>query len=363
MPSTTACFIATRARFAGARTCMTSRRGVASGHGAVIGRGVFIGAYALALSVGAIAGAWTRDAAAQDYPSKPIRMINPWTPAGPAELLARLIGDKVSASIGQPIVIESRPGANGTIGAAFVAKSAPDGYTLLFSHVGPIAISPAMGQKLPYDPVKDFEPITQVVSGPTLLVVRPDLPIRTMKELIDFAKANPGKASYGSVGQGSTTHLAGEMISMMTGVELIHVPYKGSAPVVTDLLGGQLAFGFINVAGVLPQVQAGKLRAIAVSTLARSTLLPELPTVAETLPGFEVNSWYGVMAPAGTPKEIIARWHKEIATALRAPDVIERLKQNGLDPRGTTPLEHAAHIKDELARWEKVVKAARLVTQ
>ena len=299
-------------------------------------------------------------AVGQTYPSKPIRMINPWTPAGPAELLARWVCEKVGESLGQPIVIESRPGANGTIGAAFVAKAPPDGYTFLFSHVGPIAISPAMGVKLPYDSVKDLDPVTQVVSGPTLLVVRNDLPINSVKDLVDFARANPGRASYGSVGPGSTTHLAGEMITMLTGVELIHVPYKGSAPVVIDLLGSQLAFAFINVAGVLPQVQAGKLRAIAVSTLQRSTLLPDLPTVAETLPGFEVNSWYGVMAPAGTPKHIIALWQREIAKALKSPDIIDKLKQNGLDPRGTTPEEHAAHIRDELARWAKVVKAAKV---
>lgn len=312
-----------------------------------------LGALVLGLaSVGALAQ--------QPYPSKPIRMINPWTPAGPAELLARIICDKVSESLGQPIVIESKPGANGTIGAAFVAHAAPDGYTLLFSHVGPIAISPAMGQKMQYDSLKDLEPITQVVSGPTLLVVRNDLPIRNVKELVDWSRANPGKASYGSVGPGSTTHLAGEMITMLTGVPLIHVPYKGSAPVIVDLLGQQLAFGFINVAGVLPQVQSGKLRAIAVSTLQRSTLLPDLPTVAETLPGFEVNSWYGIMAPAGTPKAIINQWQREVARVLKLPDVIEKLKQNGLDPRGTTPEEHAVHIRAELDRWAKAVKAAKV---
>jgi tripartite-type tricarboxylate transporter receptor subunit TctC len=184
-----------------------------------------------------------------------------------------------------------------------------------------------------------------------------------VKELIDYAKANPGKLSYGSVGPGSTTHLAGEMIGMMAGVDMIHVPYKGSAPVVVDLLGGQIGFAFINVAGILPQIQSGKVRALAVSTLQRSTILPDLPTVAETLPGFEVNSWYGIMAPAGTPKHIVLRWQREVANALKSPDVIEKLKQNGLDPRGTTPEEHAAHIKDELARWATVVKAAKVSTQ
>ena len=315
------------------------------------------------LGAGFAVGVFAAAAAAQQYPTKPIKIVNPWTAAGPAELLARIIGEKVSEGFGQPVIVESRPGANGTIGAAFVAKAPPDGYTLLFSHVGPMAISPSMGLKLPYDPIKDFEPVTQVVSGPTILVVRNDLPIKSVKELIDYAKANPGKLSYGSVGPGSTTHLAGEMIGMMAGVDMIHVPYKGSAPVVVDLLGGQIGFAFINVAGILPQIQSGKVRALAVSTLQRSTILPDLPTVAETLPGFEVNSWYGIMAPAGTPKHIVLRWQREVANALKSPDVIEKLKQNGLDPRGTTPEEHAAHIKDELARWATVVKAAKVSTQ
>jgi tripartite-type tricarboxylate transporter receptor subunit TctC len=191
-------------------------------------------------------------------------------------------------------------------------------------------------------------------------VVRPTLPVKSMKELIDYAKANPGKLSYGSVGPGSTTHLAGEMIRMLSGVDIVHIPYKGSAPVVTDLLGGQIEFAFINVAGILSQIQAGKVRPIAVSTLKRSTLLPELPTVAETLPGFEVNSWYGMMAPAGTPKDIVALLQRETAKLLKLPDVIERLKQNGLDPVGSTPDEHTAQIRADLERWAKLVKAAKV---
>jgi tripartite-type tricarboxylate transporter receptor subunit TctC len=299
-------------------------------------------------------------AAAQPYPNKPIRIISPWPPAGPAELIARVVGAKISESLGQPVLIESKPGANGTIGATFVAKSAPDGYTLLFSHVGPIAISPALVKEMPYDSVKDFSPITQVVSGPTILVVRPGIPATTMKELLAYAKANPGKLSYGSVGPASTTHLAGEMVKLMGGVDILHVPYKGSAPVVTDMLGGQIDMAFINVAGILPQIQSGKVRPIAVSTLKRSSILPEVPTVAETLPGFEVNSWYGMMAPAGTPKDIVMLLYRECVKALKAPDVVERLKQNGLDPVGSTPEEYAAKIHDDLERWAKIVKAAKV---
>jgi tripartite-type tricarboxylate transporter receptor subunit TctC len=296
-------------------------------------------------------------AAAQSYPTKPLRVINPWTPGGPAEIVARPIMHKLSEALGQPVVIESRAGANGVIGSAIVARAPPDGYTLLFSHVGPIAISPAMQADMPYDSVKDFQPVTQFVSGPTVLVVRPDIPVKSVKELVEYAKANPGKVTYGSVGPGSTTHLAGEMLKMMTGADFVHVPYKGAAPVVNDLLGGQIAMAFINVSGALPQIEAGKLRPIAVSTLKRSAVLPELPTVAETLPGFEVNSWYGFMAPAGTPREIVDRLYSELAKIVKSPEITERLKQAGLDPEATTPEQHAAKIKDDIARWATLVKA------
>ena len=299
-------------------------------------------------------------AAAQQYPNKPIKIINPWTAAGPAELLARIIAAKISESLGQPVIVENKPGAGGVIGAAFVARSAPDGYTILFSHVGPIAISPALMKDLAYDSVKDFAPITQVSSGPAVLVVRPGIPATTIRELIAYAKANPGKLSYGSVGPGSTTHLAGEMLSLMAAVDLLHVPYKGSAPVVTDMMGGQIDMAFLNTGAILPQIQSGKVRAIAVSTLKRSSVLPELPTLAETLPGFELNSWYGMMAPAGTPKEIVTLFYRECVKALKAPSVIDWLKQNGFDPVGSTPEEHAAQIRGDLERWAKIVKAAKV---
>lgn len=299
-------------------------------------------------------------ASAQPYPGKPIKVISPWSPGGPAEALARVVTAKMAAALGQPIVIESKPGANGEIGTASVASAAPDGYTLLLSHLGPTAISPALKKSLPYDPVKDFEPISQVVAGPTLLVVRNDLPVKSVKELIDYAKANPGKLAYGSVGVGSTTHLAGEMLNMSAGIETIHVPYKGSTPILVDLMGGRLAFAFVGISGSLAQARAGQIRAIAISTLKRSASAPDIPAVAETLPGFELNSWYGMMAPARTPKPIVARLNQELVKALRMPEVSEWMKQNGLDPAPTTPEEHAAYIKSEIAKWAKVVKAARI---
>jgi len=299
-------------------------------------------------------------AAAQQYPTKPVRIINPWTPAGPAELLARTVGTKLQESLGQPFLVESRPGANGTIGAAFVAKSAPDGYTILFSHVGPMAIHPAVAASMPYDTVKDFEPITQVAAGALVLLVRNDIPAKTLPELLTYAKANAGKLSCGSVGPASTTHFACEMLNMMGGVSTIHVPYKGSAPVVTDMLGGQIAISFLNIAAVMPQLKANQLRPIAVTTLKRSAVLPDVPTMNEFMPGFEVNSWYGMMAPAGTPKAIVQLLARETAKALKAPDVQERLRAAGLDPVGNTPEEHAAQIRADLERWSRVAKTAKI---
>jgi len=299
-------------------------------------------------------------ALAQTYPSKPIRLIIPWASGGPAEALAREITSKMAPALGEPIVIESRAGANGEIGTAAVARAAPDGYTILLSHLGPTAISPALHKDLPYDPVKDFAPISQVVAGPTLLVVRNDLPVKSVQELIDYAKANPGKLSYGSVGVGSTTHLAGEMLNMAAGIETVHVPYKGSTPILVDLMGGRLAFAFVGISGSLAQARAGQIRAIAISTLKRSPSAPDIPAVAETLPGFELNSWYGMMAPAGTPRPIIERLNHELVRALQMPDVVEWMKKNGLDPAPTTPEEHAAYIKSEIAKWAKAVKAAKI---
>jgi tripartite-type tricarboxylate transporter receptor subunit TctC len=321
-------------------------------------------AYAFALAlVAVIAAGPTAALGADAWPSKPITVINPWAPAGPADIVARPIMQKLSERLGQPIVVENRAGANGVIGAGIVAKAKPDGYTLLFSHVGPIAISPAMQSDMPYDSVKDFEPVTQVVSAPLVLVVRPELPIKSLQELIAYAKSHPGKLTYGSVGTGSTTHLAGEMLHNMAGIDILHVPYKGAAPVITDMLGGQIDMAFINISGVMPYLPQGKLRPIAVSTLKRSSLLPDIPAIAETFPGYEVNSWYGVMAPAGTPKAIVDRLQREIAAVLKTPEVMQVLKNGGLDAEGTTPQQYTAQIKSDLGRWAAVVKSAGVSTR
>lgn len=302
-------------------------------------------------------------ALAQSYPVRPVTVINPWTPGGPADAVARPILQKLSERLGQQFVVENRAGANGVIGSAMVARARPDGYTLLFSHVGPITISPALQRDMPYDPVKDLAPITQVVSAPLVLVVRPQLPIHDLGELIAYAKAHPGKLSYGSVGPGSTTHLAGAILGKKAGVELLHVPYKGAAPVITDMLGGQIDMAFLNISGAVAYLKSGQLRGIAVSTRRRSALQPELPAISERFPDYEINSWYGMMAPAGTPQAIIDKLQGEIAAIVKLPDVARQLEGLGLAPEGTTPRRYAEQIQADLARWREGVKAAGLTPE
>ncbi len=293
---------------------------------------------------------------AQGYPSKPIRAVNPWPPGSGSEHISRVILQKLSESLKQPIVLDSRPGANGMIGTDFVAKSAPDGYTLLVSHVGPTAISPAM-QPMPYDSVKDLAPITQLVSGPLILLVTSDSPFRTMRDIVTHARAHPGALSYGSVGPGSTTHLAGAMLGLAEKVDLLHVPYKGGSPVMVDLLGKRISMAFISGAGAKPQIESGKLRPIAVTTQRRSALFPEVPAIADSIAEFEVNSWYGLMAPGGTPRDILDRLNAETVKVLAAPDVVQSLRAAGLDIEGSSREQFAERIRKDLARWSSFVKA------
>ncbi len=321
---------------------------------AAILRSVCIAIVALALS---------NLAYAQTYPSRPVKVINPWPTGGSADALIRLIAERMSLELGQAVIVESKAGANGMIGHAAVAKAQPDGYTLLFSHVGPMTINPHLQASMPYDPIRDFEPITQLTSSPMAMLVRPDLPIRTVRELLDYAKANPGKLNMGSVGTGSTPHLAAELMRSITGMNYVHVPYKGAAPVITDLLGGQIDFTFLNLGGVQQHVDAGRMRVIGMTSLKRSALTPSLPTVSETLPDFEVNSWFGMAAPAGTPRPIVNRLNTEIVKILKAPEMTARLNQLSYDVEGTTPEQHAARIREDLAKWAAVVKVAGLTRQ
>jgi tripartite-type tricarboxylate transporter receptor subunit TctC len=297
--------------------------------------------------------------AAQDYPSKPIRIINPFTAGGPVDLLARALGQKLTEAWGQQVIVETRAGAAGNIGIEFAAKQPADGYTLLVMPTGNAVVNPHIYEKLPYDTLRDFAPVTLLATVENILVIHPSVPVHSVKELIAHAKANPGKLSFSSPGVGSQAHLAGEMLKAMAGIDLLHVPYKGMAPALNDLLGGQVSMMVVSMSSGLRHAQAGKVRVLGVASLKRSPAAAELPTIAEQgLPGFEALSWYALMAPAGTPPEIIGKLAEESARALRAPDVQERLQGLGADPVGNKPSELAAMIKEESERWRKFVRQA-----
>ena len=291
-----------------------------------------------------------------NYPAKQIRVIVPLPAGGPTDAIARAIGQKLSETWGQPVIVDNRPGAGGNIGTELAAKSPADGYTLFIGTVAN-AINQSLFAKLPFDFVRDFAPVTQNYVTGLILAVHPSLPAHTVKELIALAKANPGQLSYSSSGVGGTPHLAGELFNSMAGVKMVHVPYKGSAPAMADLLGGHIQLTFDNMLTVLPQVKAGKLRGLAVTMTTRSPLAPELPTVAEAgLKGFEVKSWNGVVVPTGTPKEIIARLNGEIVRILRQPDLREKFLVQGVELVPTTPEEFGAFIKQDIAKWAKVIQ-------
>ena len=298
-------------------------------------------------------------ACAQPYPSRPVHFVVPYPAGGPLDAVARLLGQKVSESLGQPIIVENKAGAGGNIGADFVAKSPPDGYTILMGAVATHAINPTLYASIPYDPVRDFIPVTQVASTPNVLVVNPSLPVANVKEFIAYAKANPGKLNFGSGSTGSAGHLAGELFKSMAGVQMTHIPYKGAAPAMQDLIAGQVQLMFDNLASSLAQVKAGKVKALAVTTARRSTLAPDLPTIAESgLPGFDINTWFGIFAPARTPPGIVNRLHDEFARALASPDVREKMLNLGAEPMPSTPEQFAAYIKNESEKYARVIKAS-----
>jgi tripartite-type tricarboxylate transporter receptor subunit TctC len=297
------------------------------------------------------------EAAAQTYPTKPVRMIIPFPPGGTTDILARVAAQKLSEALGQQVVPDNRPGAAGNIGTELVAKAPPDGYLLLTAPGSTLTIHPSLYAKLPFDPLKDFAPVTILGIVPNALVVHPSLPARNVKELIALAKARPGELNYASTGAGQSTHLSMELFKTMAGVKITHVPYKGSAPAVTDLLGGHVSLMFDNMPSALPHVKANKIRALAVSTLKRSPVAPEIPTVAESgLPGFEVSVWFAVLAPAATPRPIVDRLNQVLVKALQSPDVRERLSSQGAEPIGNTPEEFTAVMKRDLVKWAKVVR-------
>ncbi|MDQ2962836.1 MAG: tripartite tricarboxylate transporter substrate binding protein [Pseudomonadota bacterium] len=310
-------------------------------------------ALAVVLAVGA-SGAW-----AQAYPTQPIRLVVPFPAGGTTDILAREVGQRLSLTLGQPVVIDNRPGAAGNIGSDLVAKSAPDGYTLLMCTVNTHAINPNLYAKLPYDHVKDFAPVILVAGVPNVLEVTPALPVNSVTDLIKLAKEKPGQINFASSGSGTSIHLSGELFKTMAGVDMTHVPYKGSAPAITDLMGGQVQVMFDNLPSSLQQIKAGKLRAIAVTSAKRAPALPDVPTIAESgLPGFEATSWFGIVAPAGTPAAIVARINADVNQWLQSPDVKEKLLLQGAAAAGGTPEQFAAHIRAETEKWAKVVKAS-----
>ena len=297
--------------------------------------------------------------AAQTYPAKSVRMVVPFAAgAGSNDIMARLIAQKLTDGFGQQFVVDNRPGASGIIGCDIVAKAQPDGYTVLMMSLT-LTVLPSLFSKLPYDTVKDLTPVTLVASAPLMLVVNPSLPVKSVTEFIAYAKANPGKLNFGSGGAGATPHLAGEMLKSMAGLQITHIPYKGGAPALADLVGGQIQFMLENIPGTLPFAKAGKLRALAVTDLKRSPLLPDLPTLDESgLKGFQIVGWNGLFVPAGTPPAVINKLHAGVVAALALPDVKERLAILGADGVGDSPQHFAAFIKADIAKWAKVVRDA-----
>jgi tripartite-type tricarboxylate transporter receptor subunit TctC len=307
-----------------------------------------------------LAAAPAPPADAQAYPTKPIRMIVPFAPGGPADLLGRLVGQKLQEAWGQPVVTDNRAGAGGNIGMEAAARAPGDGYTLVVAPTGNLTVIPHI-QKLNFDVTKDLVPITQLATVTNVLVVHPSIPAASVAELIQHAKARPGMLSYATPGAGSQAHLAGEFLKSMAGIDLIHVPYRGTGPALNDLLGGQVSMMFSQLSSALPHVQAGKLRALGVASPSRAPVMPALPTVAEqNLAGFEAVSWYALMASAGTPADIVAKLHGEVARSLKQPDVVEKLTALGADPVGNAPGELTELIRTESARWAKVVKDANI---
>jgi len=305
------------------------------------------------------AGTAPTPARAQAWPSKSIRIVIAQAPGSATDFISRVVGNELSKNLGQPIVIDARPGAGGALGTEVAARSAPDGYTLFMGNNSTHGSNPAVYAKLPYDAVKDFAPISFVASVPYVLVVDPKLPVKTVQEFIALVKSKPGKMNYASAGNGSTHHFSGELLKSMTGIDILHIPYKGSGPGIAALLAGDVSMMFANVADIGPQIKAGKVRALAVTATRRASLLPDVPTMAEAgLPGFEMTSWFGLMAPAGTPAPIIARLNAEAVKVLGRADVKATFAAQGLEVAPGSPEALAAHIKSEIARFTKIARAA-----
>ncbi len=314
---------------------------------------------ALLLGAGLVAGA----AMAQGYPSKPLRMVVPFPPGGSADILGRSVGQKLGERLGQPVVIDNRPGAGASIGAKAVAEAPADGYTLLLGTVSSHAMSPATNT-VGYDPVKDFTPIAEIASIPFVVLVHPGVPVKNIAELVALAKSKPGQVTYASAGSGTSNHLAGELLGMAAGIKMLHVPYKGSAPALNDLLGGQVNAMFDLQLTAMPQIKSGKVRALAMTGAKRSALLPELPTVREAgVPGYEVTAWFGFFGPAGVPKPIVDRLNAELNAIMKLPDIRAKFAELGVETESGSAEEFAGFVRGEAGKWAAVIKAAGIVAQ
>ncbi len=301
-------------------------------------------------------------AAAQTYPTKPVRMVVPFPPGGPTDIVARLMAPKMAAALGQQVVVENRAGAGGMIATEQVAKAAPDGYTIIMGTIGGMAVAMSLNPNRGYDTLRDFAPITQSVAVTSILVTHPSVPAKNVRELLQLAKAAPGKLNYASSGNGTVTHLAGELLKLLGKVNIVHVPYKGGAPALTALVSGEVDMSYENSLIITPHIKSGRVKALAVTGAKRSALLPDLPTIAETLPGYSASGWYGLFTPAATPKPVIARLNAEAVRALRAPDVVDKLSSQGAEPVASSPEEFTAFVRGEISKWAELVKAANMRT-
>jgi tripartite-type tricarboxylate transporter receptor subunit TctC len=309
----------------------------------------------LAAALAVMALPW--HAQAQSYPNKPVKLVAPSTPGDAPDVIARLVADKLSTALGQQFVVENRPGAGGVVGSDYVAKAAPDGYTLIMGNAGSHGINAAVYAKLPYDIQKDFAPVSQIAIAPNVMVINPSVPANSVAEFIAYAKANPGKLSYASGGNGSSAHMSMELFKSMAGIDIQHVPYKGSSPALTDVVSGQVVAFIGNMPPTVPLIKAGKLRALAVTTRSRSALMPELPTIAEAgLPGFETVAWFGVLAPTATPPDVVNKLSAEIARIAKSPEIRDKLVAMGAEPVGSTPEEFKAVIDRDIAKWKPLAQ-------
>jgi tripartite-type tricarboxylate transporter receptor subunit TctC len=317
--------------------------------------------FVLASALATLAAAMPGTAPAQSWPSKPVRLIVPFPPGGGNDVIARAVAQKLGERLGQPVVVENRAGANGIVGLQALMQAAPDGHTIAVGAAGPLAVNPSLYDKLPYDPLKDFAPITNMVNFPLLLVTHPSVAAKNTRDLVTLAKAQPGKLHYSSPGSGNSGHLAGELFNTMAGVKTVHVPYKGQGPALTDLIAGQVQMLYSSIPSVLPHVRQGQLNAIAVGSAKRVPSLPDIPTISESgVPGYEAYSWVGMVAPAGTPKDVVARLNREIVEVLKQKDVAEKLNGQGALPVGDTAEQFAAYIKAEIEKWGAVVRSSNI---